>query len=121
MSALEVVFELVKILPFVLSAIWKWPVFRGQRRCAESRSLLNGLGEAIETQFSRWNFTEAERRGGSAAAEGAERQGDRGRARHQRAGYSRPGSSLYSKAGLMGRAALSAFLLEDLLAPIEKG
>jgi DNA-binding NarL/FixJ family response regulator len=27
--------------------------------------------------------------------------------------------SLYSKAGLTGRAALSAFFLEDLLAPIE--
>ena len=29
--------------------------------------------------------------------------------------------SLYSKAGLTGRAALSAFFLEDLLAPIEDG
>ena len=28
--------------------------------------------------------------------------------------------SLYSKAGLSGRASLSAFFLEDLLAPIEK-
>ena len=27
--------------------------------------------------------------------------------------------SLYSKAGVTGRAALSAFFLEDLLAPIE--
>ena len=27
--------------------------------------------------------------------------------------------SIYSKAGLTGRAALSAFFLEDLLAPIE--
>jgi DNA-binding NarL/FixJ family response regulator len=28
--------------------------------------------------------------------------------------------SLYSKAGLTGRAALSSFFLEDLLAPIER-
>jgi DNA-binding NarL/FixJ family response regulator len=28
--------------------------------------------------------------------------------------------ALYSKAGLTGRAALSAFFLEDLLAPIER-
>ena len=34
---------------------------QGHRWRSESRSLLNGLGAAINEQFSRWNLTDAER------------------------------------------------------------
>ena len=34
---------------------------QGQRWRNEARGLLDGLGTAIEQQFSRWNLTEAER------------------------------------------------------------
>ena len=45
---------------------------QGQRWRTESRSLLNGLGQAIEAQFSRWNLTDAEREVALAAAQGLE-------------------------------------------------
>ncbi|MBA2409391.1 MAG: hypothetical protein H0V62_06360, partial [Gammaproteobacteria bacterium] len=82
-TPLELLLELADIAPIVLTSVGCVLLFRvqqrqrdeqlkvirdleiaraqGQRWRAESRSLLNGLGAAIETQFSRWNFTEAER------------------------------------------------------------
>jgi DNA-binding CsgD family transcriptional regulator len=92
---------------------------QGQRWRAEARSFLNGLGEAIEAQFSRWNLTEAERevallllKGLSSKEVAAVRAVSERTIREQ-------ARSIYAKAGLTGRAALSAFFLEDLLAPIE--
>jgi DNA-binding NarL/FixJ family response regulator len=94
---------------------------QGQRWRSEARSLLTGLGEAIDAQFSRWNFTEAERevallllKGLSVKEIAAVRATSERTIRTQ-------ARSLYAKAGLTGRAALSAFFLEDLLAPIEGG
>ena len=92
---------------------------QGSRWRSEARSYLDGLGAAIETQFSRWNLTEAERevallllKGLSTKEIAAVRAGSERTVReHAR--------SIYAKAGLTGRAALSAFFLEDLLAPIE--
>jgi len=69
----------------------------GQRWRSEARTFLNGLGAAMDMQFSRWSLTRAERE-----------RTVRSQAR-----------TLYSKAGLSGRAALSAFFLEDLLAPAD--
>lgn len=135
------VLELLKITPVVLTSVGVGVLFRvtmrqrdehlqvirdleiariqGQRWRSESRTLLNGLGEAIDAQFTRWNLTEAERevallllKGLSTKEIAAVRAGSERTAReHARA--------IYSKAGLTGRAALSAFFLEDLLAPIE--
>jgi DNA-binding CsgD family transcriptional regulator len=93
---------------------------QGQRWRTESRSLLQGLGEAIDQQFSRWNLTEAERevallllKGLSTKEAAAVRASSERTVREQ-------ARSIYSKAGLTGRAALSAFFLEDLLAPMEQ-
>jgi DNA-binding CsgD family transcriptional regulator len=142
MSALNMLFEVVKTLPVVLVSVGVVLLFRitsrqreeqltllrdlevarlqGQRWRAESRALLNGLGDAIEGQFSRWNFTDAERevallllKGLSVKEIAAVRATSERTIRAQAA-------ALYSKAGLNGRAALSAFFLEDLLAPIER-
>ena len=40
---------------------------QGQQWRSEARTLLNGLGDAIDEQFKRWNLTEAEREGRLAA------------------------------------------------------
>lgn len=91
---------------------------QGERWRREARSHLRGLGEAISIQFSRWNLTEAERevallllKGLSTKEVAAMRATSERTVREQ-------ARSIYSKAGLAGRAALSAFFLEDLLAPI---
>lgn len=91
---------------------------QGHRSRSESRSLLNGLGTAINEQFSRWNSADAERevallllKGLSTKAIAVVRAGSERTVReHPR--------SIYSKAGSTGRSALSAFFLEDLLAHI---
>jgi DNA-binding CsgD family transcriptional regulator len=142
MSALGIALEFVKVLPVVLMSVGVVLLFKvtakqreeqltlmrdlevarlqGQRWRAESRTLLNGLGEAIDAQFSRWNLTEAERevallllKGLSVKEISAVRVTSERTIRAQSA-------ALYAKAGLTGRAALSAFFLEDLLAPIER-
>ena len=140
-TPLELLFELLKIAPVVITSVGVAVLFRvsrrqrdehlqvlrdleiarlqGQRWRSESRALLNGLGEAIDVQFGRWSLTDAERevallllKGLSTKEIAAVRTGSE-RTVREHAG------SVYSKAGLTGRAALSAFFLEDLLAPID--
>ncbi len=92
---------------------------QGQRWRTEARSYLNGLGEAIETQFNRWNLTEAEREVALLLIKGlSHKEIATVRAVSERT-VREQARSVYSKAGLTGRASLSAFFLEDLLAPIE--
>jgi DNA-binding CsgD family transcriptional regulator len=93
---------------------------QGQRWRSESRILLDGLGKAIDEQFGRWNLTDAERevalllmKGLSSKEVAAVRASSERTVREQ-------ARAVYAKAGLTGRAALSAFFLEDLLAPIEQ-
>lgn len=140
-SALDLLFELVDILPVVLTSVGVVLLFRvmerqreehiqvirdlelaraqGQRWRAEARSHLDGLGAAIEAQFSRWSLTEAEREvallllKGLSHKETAQVRGVSERTVREQS------RSIYAKAGLTGRTALSAFFLEDLLAPIE--
>jgi DNA-binding NarL/FixJ family response regulator len=92
---------------------------QGQRWRTESRSLLNGLGEAIDAQFSRWNLTEAEREVALLLLKGLSVKEISAVCATSERTVRAQSASLYSKAGLTGRAALSAFFLEDLLAPIE--
>lgn len=91
---------------------------QGQRWRSESRQLLEGLGSAIAAQFTRWALTEAERKvallllkGLSAKEIAAVRAASERTVREQ-------SRAIYVKAGLTGRAALSAYFLEDLLSPI---
>lgn len=140
-TPIELLFELLKVTPVVLTSVGVAVLFRvtrqqrdehlqvirdleiarlqGKRWRSESRVLLNGLGEAIDAQFTRWSLTDAERevallllKGLSTKEIAAVRASSERTVReHARA--------IYSKAGLTGRAALSAYFLEDLLAPIE--
>ena len=141
MSWKDMAFELLDIVPGVLTSVGVVLLFtlsrrqrdeqrilirelelarqRGQTWRNEARSYLNGLGEAIEAQFERWSFTEAERevallllKGLSLKEIASVRETSDRTVRVQ-------ARALYAKAGLSGRAALSAFFLEDLLAPIE--
>lgn len=83
----------------------------------ENRELLQGLSAAIEQQFSRWHLSGAEADVGLLLLKGlghkeiaAIRQTSERTVREQ-------ARSLYRKAGISGRSALSAFFLEDLLLP----
>ena len=138
---LDLLVSLVEITPVVLTSVGIVLLFRltqrqrdehvkvvydlelartqGQRWRTEARSILNGLSEAIDIQFSRWNLTHAEREvallllKGLSHIEIATVRGVSERTVREQA------RSIYSKSGLTGRTALSAFFLEDLLAPIE--
>ena len=91
---------------------------QGQRWRHEARTTLDGLGQAIDAQFSRWNLTEAEREVALLLLKGLslkEIAAVRATTERTIRAHAR---ALYGKAGLSGRAALSAFFLEDLLAPI---
>ncbi|MGI8740294.1 MAG: helix-turn-helix transcriptional regulator [Gammaproteobacteria bacterium] len=140
MSAFDLVMELVDVIPIVLTSVGVVFLFRathrqheeqrtlireievaraqGQRWRSEARAFLNGLGEAIEAQFSRWNLTDAECEIALLLLKGLSlKEIATVRATSERTVRTQA-RSLYSKAGLTGRAGLSAFFLEDLLAPI---
>jgi DNA-binding CsgD family transcriptional regulator len=84
---------------------------------AESRNLMQGLGVEIQKQFSRWGLTQAEGEIGLLILKGfshqeiADIRGASERTVREQARV------LYRKAGLAGKAELSAFFLEDLLLP----
>jgi DNA-binding CsgD family transcriptional regulator len=83
----------------------------------DASDVLRGLGAAIASQFERWGLSSAEREvallllKGLAHKEIAEVRGTSEKTVRQQA------LSVYRKAGLAGRAELSAFFLEDLLLP----
>lgn len=141
MSAAELALEMLDLLPIVLTSVGVALLFQvtqrqredhltvirdlevarlqGQRWRSEARTYLNGLGEAIDEQFSRWNLTEAEREVALLLLKGLSlKEVATVRATNERTVRTQA-RALYAKAGLSGRAALSAFFLEDLLAPIE--
>jgi len=140
-SLLDIMLNLLEVTPLVLTTVGIVILFQvtrrqrddhlqvirdlevarlqGERWRNEARSHLNGLGEAINAQFSRWNLTEAEREVALLLLKGlSNKEAATVRATSERT-VREQARSIYSKAGLTGRAALSAFFLEDLLAPIE--
>lgn len=142
MTLRDVLLELIKTTPLVLTSVGVALLFRvsrrqrdehlqiirdleiarvqGHRWRSESRSLLNGLGQAIDAQFSRWNLTDAEREVALLLLKGLSTKEIAAiRAVSERTVREQSGA-VYTKANLTGRAALSAFFLEDLLAPIER-
>lgn len=91
---------------------------QGQQWRSEARTLLNGLGDAIDEQFKRWNLTEAEREVALLLLKGLSlKEIAQVRSTSERT-IRAQARALYGKAGVTGRASLSAFFLEDLLAPI---
>jgi DNA-binding CsgD family transcriptional regulator len=91
---------------------------QGQRWRTEARPLLKGLGDAIDEQFTLWNLTEAEKEVALLLLKGLSlKEIAQVRSTSERT-IRAQARALYAKAGLTGRAALSAFFLEDLMAPI---
>lgn len=95
---------------------------RAERDAWRTRAekLLRGLGEAIDEQFRGWGLSPAEREVAMLLLKGfghkeiAALQDRSERTVRQHA------IAVYRKSGLSGRAALSAFFLEDLLLPSQQ-
>jgi DNA-binding CsgD family transcriptional regulator len=83
----------------------------------EAREALQGLGEAIDGQFDRWQLTAAEREVGLLMLKGLSHR-EVAEIRHtSEATVRQQALMVYRKSGLANRSELSAFFLEDLLLP----
>lgn len=92
---------------------------QGQHWRAEARSLIDGLGATMRSQFERWNLSDAECEVALLLIKGLSLK-EIAMLRETREPTVRAQArSVYAKAGLAGRAGLSAFFLEDLLAPAD--
>lgn len=83
----------------------------------ESREALRGLGAAIDSQFTRWGLTPAEREVGLLLLKGLSHREVADARLTTESTVRQQALSLYRKAGVRNRADLSAFFLEDLLLP----
>lgn len=86
---------------------------------AEAREALQGLGEAIDRQFERWQLTPAEREVGLLMLKGLSHREVAEIRQTGEATVRQQALMVYRKSGLANRAGLSAFFLEDLLLPRE--
>lgn len=86
---------------------------------SDMRTLVQGLSQAIDAQFERWQLTPAEREVALLMLKGlSHREIAIARDTSERT-IRQQAQAIYAKANLSGRAALSAFFLEDLLLPRE--
>ncbi len=83
----------------------------------EARDLLQGLGAAIDAQFERWALSSAEREVALLLLKGLAHKEIAGLRETSEKTVRQQALAVYRKAGLSGRAELSAFFLEDLLLP----
>ena len=135
-TALHLAGEGVVLLLAAGGVVHLWARFQAERKSAQglrqrvvevsaaaeewrrgTEALLAGLGRAIGTQFSAWKLSEAEAevallllKGLSLREVAAVRETSERTVRQQ-------SLAVYRKAGVAGRAELSAFFLEDLLLP----
>jgi DNA-binding CsgD family transcriptional regulator len=86
---------------------------------AEAREALQGLGQAIDSQFERWNLTAAEREVGLLMLKGLSHREVAQIRQTSEATVRQQALMVYRKSGLANRTELSAFFLEDLLLPRE--
>ena len=83
----------------------------------EAHEALQGLGDAIDRQFERWQLTAAEREVGLLMLKGLSHR-EVAEIRHtSEATVRQQALMVYRKSGLANRSELSAFFLEDLLLP----
>lgn len=85
----------------------------------EAREALQGLGEAIDSQFARWQLTSAEREVGLLMLKGLSHRDVAAIRLTNEATVRQQALMIYRKSGLANRSELSAFFLEDLLLPRE--
>jgi DNA-binding CsgD family transcriptional regulator len=91
-----------------------------QRWRTEMAVHLRELGAGIRRQFEAWNLTEAEQDIGLLLLKGLSHKEIARLRDTSEATIRQQAASLYRKANLGGRAALSAFFLEDLLSPAQQ-
>ena len=84
---------------------------------AEAAEALQGLGEAIEAQFERWDLTPAEREVGLLLLKGLTHKEVAEARNTSEATVRQQALVVYRKSGLRSRSDLSAYFLEDLLLP----
>ncbi len=84
---------------------------------SESQDLLAGLSQAIDRQLEEWSLTPAEKEVALLLLKGLSHKEIAGVREASDRTVRKQAASLYAKAGLAGRAELSAFFLEDLLVP----
>lgn len=82
-----------------------------------AQDALDGLGRAIDDQFTRWELTPAEREVGLLLLKGYSHKAIAKHTGRSPNTVRQHSAALYRKAGLAGRAELSAYFLEDLLLP----
>jgi DNA-binding CsgD family transcriptional regulator len=87
----------------------------------EARLALAGLGEAIDSQFARWELTPAEREVGLLMLKGLSHREVAEVRSTSEATVRQQALVIYRKSGLRNRSELSAFFLEDLLLPRSPG
>lgn len=85
----------------------------------EARTYLDGLGEAIDTQFERWQLTPSEREVGLLLLKGLSHKEVASIRSTTEQTVRSQAFALYRKAGLRGRHDLAAYFLEDLLLPTQ--
>lgn len=83
----------------------------------DARSLLAGLGDAIDRQFDRWELSEAEKEVAMLLLKGLSHREISDVRTTTEATTRQQARAVYRKAGLTGRNDLAAFFLEDLLLP----
>jgi len=84
-----------------------------------ARRALEGLGEAIDGQFDAWELTPSEREVALLLLKGYSHKAIAKHTDRSPQTVRQHAASVYKKAGLSGRAELSAFFLEDLMLPAE--
>lgn len=140
-TALDIAFNLIEEAPLVLIAIGIIVLIQSiQRQRVENRHLisdlqiarnegrhwrretqthLKGVGDAIGREFSRWNLSIAERDVALLLLKGMTHKEIAALRTTSERTVREQARSIYRKAGLNSRAALSAYFLEDLLVPAD--
>jgi DNA-binding NarL/FixJ family response regulator len=91
---------------------------QAERWRSESQDLMQGLSQAIDRQLEEWKLTPAEKEVALLLLKGLSHKEIAGVREASDRTVRKQAASLYAKAGLGGRAELSAFFLEDLLVPV---
>jgi DNA-binding CsgD family transcriptional regulator len=84
---------------------------------ARTSEVLEGLGALIDRQFADWALSAAEREIGLLLLKGLSLKGIADVRKTSERTVRQQALAIYRKAGVAGRAELSAFFLEDLLLP----
>jgi DNA-binding CsgD family transcriptional regulator len=87
----------------------------------ESQKYIQGLSDAIDAQLARWALSPSEKEVALLILKGLSLKEIAEIRKTSEKTVSAQSVAIYSKSGLGGRSELSAYFLEDLLAPQEKG